>query len=65
MSTATHEGPSRVELELLMRAAMRAASPQEHGREQARRTKGNMVRGLTALATAVGGYDLSLLVGGA
>jgi hypothetical protein len=63
MSTATCQGPSRVELELLMRAAARAASPQEHGREQARRTQGKMVRGLTAVATAVAAYDLSLLLG--
>jgi hypothetical protein len=63
MNTATHGGPSRVELELLMRAAARAATPQEHGREQARRARGNMVRGLTTVATAVAAYDLSLLAG--
>jgi hypothetical protein len=62
MNTATYEGPSRVELELLMRAAASAASPQEHGREQARRATGNIVRGLAAVATAVAAYDLSLLV---
>lgn len=38
MSTTTYEsGPSRVEVELLLRAAARVATPVEHGREQARR----------------------------
>lgn len=60
MTTATYEGPSRVELELLLAAAARCA-PQEHGRQQARRTTDRAVRGLMALAGVVAAYDLGLL----
>jgi hypothetical protein len=66
MSTTTHEaGPSRAELEMLMRAAVRAATPREHGRQQARRATGRLVAFLMMAAGTVGCYDLALLASGA
>lgn len=65
MTTTTYEGgPSRPELEMLLRAAARAATPVEHGREQGRRVTRSMLTGLALLAGTVALYDLTLLVGG-
>lgn len=64
MTTTTYDaGPSRPELEMLLRAAVLAASPQEHGREQARRTTGSLLKGLALVAAVLAAYDLALLVG--
>ena len=64
MTTTTYDaGPSRAELELLLRAAVLAASPQEHGRERARRATGSLLKGLALVAATVAAYDLALLVG--
>ena len=66
MTTQTYgAGPSRPEIEMLLRAAARAAAPVEHGREQARRTTGRLLAGLTAVAAGLACYDLGLLLGGA
>ena len=66
MTTTTYgSGPSRPEIELLLRAAAGAASPVEHGREQARRATGRLLTGLTVCAASVACYDLGLLLGGA
>lgn len=63
MTTVTLPAPpSRVELELMLRAAVLEASPQEHGRQQAGRVTRSLVRSLCALAGAVGVYDLALLL---
>lgn len=53
--------PSRVELELALRAAVLQASPREHGRERARRTTDLLLRGLLGVACLVGAWDLLLL----
>lgn len=66
MTTTTYEsGPSHAELELLLRAAARAASAAEHGREQAQKATGTLLTALTVLAGAVAAYDLGLLLGSA
>lgn len=62
-TTTLHAGPSRVELELLMRAAARAASPVEQGQQQARRVTSSLVGSLTAVAGTVLLYDVTLLLG--
>ena len=54
--------PSRVELELALRAAVLQASPVEHGRERARRATRTLVAGLASVAGAVAVFDLFLLV---
>ncbi len=54
--------PSRVELELALRAAVLQASPSEHGRERARRATHALVNGLASLAGVVAVFDLFLLV---
>ena len=62
MTTTTYEtGPSRVELELSMRAAVLAASPREHGRERARRTTRSLTVGLVSVAGLVALYDVAIL----
>ena len=62
MTTPTYAGPSRAELELLLRAAA-MSSPREHGREQARRRTTSLLTGLSTVATAVAVYDVGLVVG--
>lgn len=62
MTTTTYDGPSRVELELLLRAAA-MGSPRDHGQEQARRRTGSLLTGLSLCAAAVAALDVSLLVG--
>lgn len=56
--------PSRVELELALRAAALQASPHEHehGRERARCATRTLMTALASVAGAVGGFDLFLLV---
>ena len=64
MSTSTIDlQPSRVELELLLRAAVLAASPAEHGREQGRRMTRTLQSALVSVAALVTAYDLTLLAG--
>ena len=64
MTTTTYDaGPSAAELELLLRAAARAASPREHGQEQARRASRSLLVSLASVATAVAVLDLALLAG--
>ena len=64
MTTTTYEGPSRVELELLLRAAVMGA-PAAHGRELARKRTSALLRGLATLAATVAAYDVGLLVSAA
>ena len=63
--TIDTDTPSRVELELALRAAVLQASPREHGRERARRTTRSLVTGLASVAAAVAAFDLFLLAGAA
>ena len=55
--------PSRVELELALRAAVLQASPAQHGRERAARATRTLVTGLASVAGAVAAFDLFLLLG--
>jgi hypothetical protein len=63
MSPTTLAAPSRVELDLMLRAALLQASPAEVGRQRARRISHGAVLGLASLAALVTTYDLALLLG--
>lgn len=64
MSTTTYFAvASRVELELLMRAAARAAEPVEHGQQQALRVTSPVVASLAAAPGTVLLDDITRLLG--
>jgi hypothetical protein len=64
VSTYELEGePTPAELQLLLRAALLEASPQEHGRARARQALGRLTGGLLMTAAAVAAYDLTLVAG--
>lgn len=54
--------PSRVELELALRAAVLQAGPREVGRERARRTTSRLVGGLSTVAGLLALLDIALLL---
>ena len=63
MSVATVEpGPSTPEVELLL-ASLRQGGPADRAREAVRRTTDRTLYGLSAVAFAVGAYDVLLLTG--
>ena len=65
MASTMHDGPARVELELLARAAIAAASlPRERGRDRAARVTGRLVTVLAGLAGTISTYDVGLLLSG-
>ena len=64
MTTMTlGDGPSRVELELALRAAVLQAGPGEVGRERACRTTSRLTTSLSAVAALVALLDVALLAG--
>ena len=63
MTATTYRAePSRVELELALRAALLHA-PRENGRERARRVTDRLTAALAATAGVVAAFDLLLLLG--
>ncbi len=61
MNTATYDGPSRVELQLLLRRAA-VGDAREHGRQRAERTRTTLMSSLTTVAAVLALYDVALLV---
>ena len=55
--------PSRVELELALRAALLQAGPREVGRERAQRATARLVAFLSTTAALVALLDVALLLG--